>query len=51
MGFNFFGKFLVTKGVRQGGVSSPLLFNVYVVELSECLNESGIGGTMIGTVL
>ena len=36
-------KFQVTNGVRQGGVLSPLLFDVYVNELSELLNKSGIG--------
>ena len=47
----FSGKFHVTNGVRQGGVLSPLLFNVYVNELSDCLNKSGIGGSMNGTVI
>ena len=51
MGFNFSGKFHVTNGVRQGGVLSPLLFNVYVNELSECLNKSGIGGFMNVTII
>ena len=51
MGFNFSGKFYVTNGVRQGGVLSHLLFNVYVNELSECLNKSGIGGSMNGTII
>ena len=52
MGFNFFGgKFHVTNGIRQGGVLSPLLFNVYVNELSNCLNKSGIRGSMNGTVI
>ena len=37
-------KFQVTNGVRQGGVLSPLLFDVYVNELSVLLNKSGIGG-------
>ena len=32
-------------------VLSPLLFNVYVNELSDCLNKSGIGGSMNGTVI
>ena len=39
-------KFHVTNGVRQGGVLSPLRFNVYVNDLSECLNKSGVGGSM-----
>ena len=42
-------KFQVTNGVRQGGVLSPLLFDVYVNELSELLNKSGIGGNLGGT--
>ena len=33
-------------GVRQGGVLSPLLFDVYVNELSELLNKSGIRGNL-----
>ena len=41
------GKFHVT--VCQGGVLSPLLFNVYVNDLSECLNKSDVGGSMNGT--
>ena len=44
-------KFQVTNGVRQGGVLSPLLFNVYVNELSELLNKSGIGGNMGGIII
>ena len=43
-------KFQVTNGVHQGGVLSPLLFYVYVNELSELLNKSGIGGNMGGTI-
>ena len=31
--------FRVSNGVRQGGILSPLLFNVYVNELSERLNK------------
>ena len=44
-------KFQVTNGVRQGGVLSPLLFDVYVNELSELLNKSGIGGNLGGTLI
>ena len=47
----FSGKFHVTNGVCQGGILSPLLFNVYVNELSDCLIKSGIGGSMNGTVI
>ena len=50
-GLFFSGKFHVTNGVRQGGVLSPLLFNVYVNELSECLNKSGIEGSMNSTTI
>ena len=51
MGFNFSGKIHLTNGVCQGGVLSLLLFNVYVNELSECLNKSGIRGSMNGTII
>ena len=51
MGSTFSGKFHVTNDVRQGGVLSPLLFNVYVNELSECLNKIGIGGSMNVTII
>ena len=44
-------KFQVTNGVRKGGVLSPLLFNIYVNELSEVLNKSGIGGNTGGTII
>ena len=50
-GSTFSGEFYVTNGVRQGGVLSPLLFNVDVDELSDCLNKSGIGGSMNGTII
>ena len=50
-GSTFSGKFHVTNGVRQGGVLSPLLFNVYVNELTDCLNKSSIGGSMNGTII
>ena len=42
-------KFNVTNGVRQGDVLSPLLFNVYVNDLSDCLKKYGVGGSMNGT--
>ena len=36
-------KFKVTNGVRQGGILSPYIFNVYVDELSEELNKCNVG--------
>ena len=38
-------KFYVTNGVKQGGVLSPALFNVYMNNLSVTLDQSGIGGS------
>ena len=35
--------FNVPNGVRQGGILSPYLFTVYVDDLSNMLNSSGIG--------
>ena len=42
--------FCVTNGVRQSGIISPILFNLYMDDLSLLLNCSGIGG-YIGTTL
>ena len=38
-------QFTVANGVKQGGVTSLILFNVYMDDLSTALNSSGIGGT------
>ena len=36
--------FTVSNGVKQGGIISPIHFNVYMDELSVLLNRSDIGG-------
>ena len=41
--------FTVANGVKQGGNISPILFNVYMEDLSTSLNSSGIGGGGGGT--
>ena len=38
----------VTNGVRQGGILSPKLFNIYIDGLSNILNNSLIGGSLGG---
>ena len=40
--------FNVTNGVRQGGILSPQLFNIYIDGLSDILNTSSIGGSIGG---
>ena len=36
---------LVGNGVKQGGFISPILFNIYMDDLSMHVNSSGIGAT------
>ena len=36
--------FSVSNGVKQGGILSSILFNVYMGDLSVLLNSSNIGG-------
>ena len=35
--------FKVSNGVRQGGIMSPVLFNVYMDDLSHLLSNSNVG--------
>ena len=37
-------QFTVANGVQQSGIISPILFNVYMDDLSKAINSSGIGG-------
>ena len=39
-------KYAFSNGVKQGGVMSPLLFNLYVQYLIECLDRKGLGCDM-----
>ena len=47
--------FSIRKGVKQGGVLSPILMNVYIVELIKMLSEQGLGchlhGQFVGAVI
>ena len=43
--------FFVSNGVRQGGILTPILFNVYMDQLSVKLNASKIRGNIGGGVL
>ena len=36
-------QFTVANSVKQGGIISPILFNMYMDDLSIALNNSGIG--------
>ncbi len=44
-------KFKVTNGVRQGGILSPYLFNVYVDEMSEELKKCNVGCNLNGHLI
>ena len=43
-GSNTSTQFTVANGVKQGRIASPVVFNVYMDDLSKALNSSGIGG-------
>ena len=43
--------FHLLSGVKQGGILSPMLFNVYMDQLSIRLNRSGIGGDIGGHLI
>ena len=43
-GNTIFTHFTEANGVKQGGVISPILFNIYIDKLCITLNRSGIGG-------
>ena len=43
--------FHVSNGVKQGGILSPMLFNVYMDKLSIRMNRTGIGGNMGGHLI
>ena len=47
----FSADFCVNCGVRQGGILSPLLFNVYVDELIDSLSDSGFGSQFFGCIM
>jgi hypothetical protein len=42
------GKIPITKGVLQGCVASPLLFKLFISDIIDVVNKSGISGVQIG---
>ena len=51
MGKHFSTSFCVSNGVKHGGIISPVLFNVYMDDLSCILNRSNIGGRIGGEIV
>ena len=49
-GNTFSTPFCVSNGVKQCGIISPVLFNVYMDDLSCVLNRSNIGGCIGGEI-
>ena len=39
--------FCLSNSVKQGGILSPTLFNVYMDSLSKSLNTTNIGGILV----
>ena len=37
-------QFTIVNGVKQGGIILPILFSIYIDDLSITLSSSGIGG-------
>ena len=50
-GNTFSTSFRVSNDVKQGGIISPVLFNVYMNDLSCALNRSNIGGRIGGEIV
>ena len=51
-GNTFSTSLCVSNGVKQGGIISPVLFNVYIMnDLSCALNLSNIGGRIGGEIV
>ena len=46
-GNTFSSLFSVSNGVKQGGILSPALFNIYMDGLSTSLNSSNIGDILV----
>ena len=51
MGSALSDSFFITNGVRQGGILSPLLFNVYMDDLSSSLSNTPIGCSIGGVMV
>ena len=50
-GNNFSTSFCVSNGVKQGGIISPVLFNVYMDDFSCALSRSNIGELIGGEIV
>ena len=46
-GNTFSTSFCVSNSLKQGGIISPVFFNVYMYDLSCILNRSSIGGEIV----